>query len=87
MLGGLAVVLGIWADLAVLGLVAYSLIAAFMVHHFWTDTDPMVQQTEMSGFMKNLSIAGGGIILFGFLASIGDSAGLMITDPLFDLDF
>ena len=85
--GGLGVILGIWADLAALGLVAYSLIAAFMVHHFWTDEDPMTQQVEMSMFMKNLSMAGGGLILFGFLAATGDGAGLMITDPLFDLDF
>jgi uncharacterized membrane protein YphA (DoxX/SURF4 family) len=46
--GGVGVILGIWTDLAALGLVAYALIAAFMVHHFWTDTDEMTQQVEMS---------------------------------------
>jgi uncharacterized membrane protein YphA (DoxX/SURF4 family) len=85
--GGLGVILGIWADLAALGLAAYSLIAGIMVHHFWTDEDAMTQQVEMSMFMKNLSIAGGGLALFGFLAATGDAVGLMITDPLFDLDF
>jgi uncharacterized membrane protein YphA (DoxX/SURF4 family) len=85
--GGVAVILGIWADLAALGLAAYSLIAGFMVHHFWTDEDEMVKQSEMSMFMKNLSIAGGGLILFAFLAATGDAHGLMITDPLFDIDF
>lgn len=85
--GGIAVIFGIWADLAALGLAAYSLIAAVMVHHFWTDDDPLTQQVEMSMFMKNLSMAGGGLLLFGFLAATGDAAGLAITEPLFDLDF
>ncbi len=85
--GGAGVILGIFADLAALGLVAYSLIAAFWVHHFWTDEDPMTQQLEMSMFMKNLSMAGGGLILFAFLAAVGDGVDFMITDPVFDLDF
>ncbi|MBT8201610.1 MAG: DoxX family protein [Acidimicrobiia bacterium] len=80
---GIGVAFGIWADLAVLGIVGYSLIAAFMVHHFWTDDDPMVQQAEMSGFMKNLAIAGGGLILFGFL-QLNDGVGLTFTDNLFN---
>ncbi len=80
---GIGVAFGIWADLAVLGIVAYSLISAFMVHHFWTDDDPMVQQAEMSGFMKNLAIAGGGLILFGFL-QLNDGVGLTFTDNLFN---
>jgi uncharacterized membrane protein YphA (DoxX/SURF4 family) len=83
--GGLGVMLGVWADLAALGLAAYSLIGAFMVHHFWTDEDPMMQQVEMSMFMKNLSIAGGGILLFALIAINGSEAGLSITGPLFDI--
>lgn len=84
--GGVGVILGVWADLAALGLVAYSLIAAFMIHHFWTDTDEMTKTVEMSMFMKNLSIAGGGLILFGFLAAAGSAVDFMITDPLFSFD-
>ncbi len=84
-LGGAAVILGILTDLAALGLVAYTLIAAFMVHHFWTDEDEMTKTVEMSMFMKNLSIAGGGLILFA-LASAGGGAllDLTIVDPVFD---
>lgn len=84
-LGGVAVILGVWTDLAALGLVAYALIAAFMVHHFWTDEDP-TKTSEMSGFMKNLSIAGGGLILFAFVAAAGEALGLTITGPIFDFD-
>jgi len=67
---GLGVIFGVWADLAALGMAAYSLIVAFWVHHFWTDEDPMVQQSEMSMFMKNLSIAGG----FLMIVSLGGGA-------------
>ena len=84
--GGLGVVLGVWADLAALGLGAYSLIAAFMIHHFWTDTDEMTKTMEMSMFMKNLSIAGAALILFGFMAAVGPAVDFMITDPVFSFD-
>lgn len=84
--GGLGVILGVWTDLAALGVAAYSLIAAFMVHHFWTDTDEMTKQVEMSMFMKNLSVAGGGLILFAFVAAAGGALDLTITDPLFDFE-
>lgn len=80
---GLGVIFGVFADLAALGIAAYSLIAAFMVHHFWTDTDEMTQNMEMSLFMKNLSIAGGALILFAFMATAGEAVGFTITDPVF----
>ncbi|MDH3500253.1 MAG: DoxX family protein [Acidimicrobiia bacterium] len=84
LLGGIGVIVGVFLDLAVLGLVVYTLISAFWVHHFWTDTDDMTKQIEMSMFMKNLSIAGGGLILFAIAASGGD-VGPAVTDMLFSL--
>ena len=83
--GGLGVMFGVFADLAALGLVAYVLVGAFWVHRFWTDSDPMTQQIEMTNFMKNLSIAGGGIVLFALMATAGDSVGFTLTDPVFSL--
>ena len=83
---GLGVILGVWIDVAALGMAALSLVIAFMIHHFWTDTDEMTKQVEMSMFMKNLSIAGGAIILFGFATAAGSSLGLTITEPLFSFD-
>ena len=81
--GALGVILGVYMDLAALGLVAYTLIAAFWVHHFWTDEDPMMKQVEMSMFMKNLSIAGGGLVIF-VLAGAGVPMGWELGSRLFD---
>ncbi len=83
--GGLGVILGIYTDLAALGLAAYALISAFLLHHFWTDEEQL-QVMEMTMFMKNLSIAGGGLILFAFTAAAGPALDFTITDPLFDFD-
>lgn len=77
--GGLGVILGIWADLAALGLAFYTLVSAFLIHHFWTDTDQMTKTMEMTGFMKNLAIVGGGLILYSLLVTT--PVGLMIVGP------
>ncbi len=84
--GGIGVILGVWTDLAALGVALYSLVSAFMVHHFWTDEGQM-QQIEMTMFMKNLAIAGGGLALFALFATTGDTIGLTITGSVFDLSF
>jgi len=86
-LGGLAIVLGVWIDIAALGLAVYSLITGIMVHHFWTDSDPEVQQMEMSMFMKNLAITGGGLAIFALAATAGSELGLTLTGPIFSLNW
>ena len=69
--GGLGVILGVWMDLAALGLTVYVLIAAFLIHHFWTDEEP-TRTIEMAMFMKNLAIAGAGLIIFAMSATGAD---------------
>lgn len=81
--GGLGVILGVWMDLAALGLAVYVLLAAFMVHHFWSDEEP-TRTSEMSMFMKNVSIAGAGLILFAMSAT-GADMGWELGSRLFDL--
>jgi hypothetical protein len=58
---------------------------AFMVHNLWRDDDAMTRQIEMSGFMKDLALAGGSLLAFALFASSGDEIGLQITDSLFDI--
>ncbi len=66
LLGGLAVVLGIWMDLAGLCIAILMVIFAVKMHTFWAETDPQTQAIERAQFMKNISIAGGGLILSVF---------------------
>jgi putative oxidoreductase len=74
---GTGIALGIWIDVAALGAIAYLLIANVTIHHFWTDSD-MLKQLEMSNFMKNLSMAGGALVMF----ALADQMGPMLVDPL-----
>jgi uncharacterized membrane protein YphA (DoxX/SURF4 family) len=48
-------------------------------HRFWEETDPLEKQTQMSMFMKNLSIAGGGLVL----AALSKYVPYTITDGIF----
>jgi putative oxidoreductase len=83
-LGGLMVLLGIWADLGALLLVIFLVPTAVLMHGFWKETDAQARQTEMVAFLKDLSLAGASLALFAFFASTPD-LGLTITGPLFDL--
>lgn len=81
--GGLGIILGIWIDLAALGLAVLLLITAFGIHHFWTDEGEM-RYMEMVQFNKDLALAGAALIIFAIYSNLGeDPTGLMITDPLF----
>ncbi|WP_454198993.1 DoxX family protein [Nocardia sp. Marseille-Q1738] len=83
-LGGLSVLLGVWADLGSLLLVVMVLPTAFLMHGFWKETDPHARQQEMIQFNKDLALSGAALMLFAFFAHV-DELGLTITGPLFDL--
>jgi uncharacterized membrane protein YphA (DoxX/SURF4 family) len=83
-LGGLSVAFGIWGDLGALVLVAFLLPVAFYMHAFWKETDPQQKANQMAHFMKNISMAGGALVLFYAWNQLQSEAGLSITDPLFD---
>jgi putative oxidoreductase len=83
-LGGLSVAFGVWGDLGALVLVAFLLPVAFLMHAFWKETDPQQRANQMVHFLKNLSMAGGALVLFYAWNQLQGDAGLSITDPLFD---
>ncbi|MGQ4599947.1 DoxX family membrane protein [Nocardia sp. R6R-6] len=83
-LGGLSVLLGVWADLGSLVLVIVLLPTAVLMHGFWKEADPEAKQQDMIQFNKDLALAGAALMLFAFFAHV-DELGLTITGPLFDL--
>ncbi|MFF2557038.1 DoxX family membrane protein [Nocardia sp. NPDC058058] len=85
LLGGLSVLLGVWADLGALLLVIFLVPTAFIMHAFWKETDPQAKQTEMISFNKDLALAGAALMLFAFFAHVGGDLGLTLTGPLFSL--
>ena len=83
-LGGLYVALGVYADLGALFLAIFLLLTAFMMHNFWTISDPQAKQGETINFFKNLSLAGAGLIIF-ILVGQGVDFGPSITGAFFNL--
>ena len=83
-LGGLYVALGVYADLGALFLAIFLLLTAFMMHNFWTISDPQAKQGETINFFKNLSLAGAALIIF-ILVGQGVDFGPSITGAFFNL--
>ncbi len=85
LVGGLSVLLGVWADLGALLLVLFLVPAAVLMHGFWRETDPGARQLETIQFTKDIALAGAAFALFGFFAGVGSDLGLTLTGPLFNL--
>jgi uncharacterized membrane protein YphA (DoxX/SURF4 family) len=74
LLGGVYVALGFWVDLGALLLATTLIVAAVIFHNFWAEADATAKQNEMIAFNKNLSIAGGALIIFALIYSGSVSA-------------
>ena len=74
--GGLAIVFGFHARWAALALAGFTLLASFIFHAFWSvpADQQMVQQLM---FMKNISVAGGMLVLAAFGAGFTWAAALL----------
>jgi len=83
LLGALSVLLGVWADLGALLLVAFLVPTAVVMHGFWREAEPQAKMTEQVQFVKDLGLAGGA--LFVLVAHLGDQLGLVLTSSLFEL--
>lgn len=84
-LGGLMVSVGVWPDVGALLLVAFLVPTALLMHAFWRETDPASKANEQTQFLKDVSLAGAALALFGFFAAEGDDLGLVLLGPLFTL--
>jgi uncharacterized membrane protein YphA (DoxX/SURF4 family) len=85
LLGGISVLLGIWADLGSLFLVAFCFPTAVLMHPFWKESDPQARGMEQVQFTKDMALGGASLMLFAFFAFTGHDLGLTLTGPLFNL--
>jgi putative oxidoreductase len=61
--GGLSILLGYRAKIGAWLIVLFLAGITPMIHNFWAVVDPMVRQTQMIMFMKNLSMLGGALFI------------------------
>ena len=64
--GGLSILLGYRAKLGAWFIALFLVPVTFMMHKFWTVTDPMMAQLQMILFMKNVSMLGGALLISQF---------------------
>ena len=83
--GGLSIMLGVYADLGALVIATLLIVMALKMHDFWTQSDAQAKQTEMISFFKNISMAGGALIIFAIAATEGSDYGWTLTDSLWQL--
>jgi uncharacterized membrane protein YphA (DoxX/SURF4 family) len=86
LLAAASLILGVYADLGALVLAVLLVMMAVMFHDFWKQTDPQQKQMEQIAFFKNISMAGGALVMFAALAASDEGAriiGPMLTDGLF----
>ena len=84
-LGGLSIILGVYADLGALVIAILLILMALKMHDFWTQTDAQAKQTETISFFKNISMAGGALIIFAIAATEGSDYGWTLTNSLWQL--
>lgn len=80
LVGGLSVLLGVYADLGALLLFLFLIPTAFLMHAFWKETDAMAKMNETIAFFKDLALAGAA--LFAYVLAANEAFGATITGPL-----
>lgn len=76
LVGGALVVVGFQTRAAALALAGFSIVSAILFHNYWAVTDAQMAYIQSIMFWKNLSMAG------GFLVLAGHGAGALAVDNL-----
>ena len=84
LLGGLSIILGVYADLGALVLAILLVAMAVKMHDFW-NAQGEAKQPEMIGFLKNISMAGGALFLFAYAATEDSNIGPALGKSLWEL--
>jgi len=64
--GGLSIVLGYHAKTGAWLIVLFLVPVTLMMHKFWTVHDPVMAQTQMAMFMKNVALLGAALLITQF---------------------
>ena len=67
--GGLGIVLGVYVKIALLLIVIFLILASFLVHNFWRESDSESRASEMQSFLKNIALLGATIMLYALFAN------------------
>jgi putative oxidoreductase len=62
-IGAVSIIIGYKAKIGAWLIVLFLVPVTFMMHQFWSVSDPMSRQMEMTEFMKNLSMTGGALLI------------------------
>jgi len=66
LLGSISIILGYKAKAGAWLIVIFLIPVTFMMHNFWTVTDPMMKGMQMAMFMKNIAMLGTALIITYF---------------------
>lgn len=61
--GGLSILVGYYHRIGSWLLAVFLILAAFIMHPFWSIEDPMAASTEQLQFLKDLSLAGAALLI------------------------
>lgn len=80
--GAVALALGVWVDLAALGLILTLIPITWFMHAYWKIDDPQERSAQQVHFNKNIAVIGGLLVLFWLYAEAVDLP-LSLTDGVF----
>lgn len=64
--GAITIIIGYKARWGAWILLVYLLPVTFIMHNFWTITDPIAKQMDMASFMKNIGLTGAALLIAYF---------------------
>ncbi|MDD5318543.1 MAG: DoxX family membrane protein [Candidatus Pacebacteria bacterium] len=64
LVGGVGYILGLYIWWATLALIVFLIPTTFMMHNFWTASDPQARASEQVHFMKNMALIGALLMLW-----------------------
>ncbi len=69
LVGGILIVIGTYVDLGALLIAITLVLAAFIFHNFWRESDANTKMQEQIAFNKDISLAGAALMLFALVNS------------------